>query len=555
MQLHSKEINVIGHKSPDTDSICSAIAYAWLKNQTEALQGGPNRYTARRAGQISSETAFVLNYFHKDVPSYINDVRSQVGDAALDESHPVSCHMSLKNAWRILNEEHLATLPVVDQERHLIGLITLGDIAKSFMGVYGSTILSEARTPYQNILETIDGTLLTGSANQRVDRGKVLIAAANPDLMENYIEEGDIVILGDRYESQLCAIEMNASCLIVCMGAQVSEGILKLASEKGCAIMTTEYDTFITARLLNQSIPISHFMVREHLITFRQDNFVEDIRPIMSRQRHRDFPVLDSEDRFIGMLSRHSLIDMDKKKMILVDHNEKSQAVDGINDAHLLEIIDHHKLGHVETLQPVSFRNQPVGCTSTIIYMMYQENKIDIPKDIAGLMCSAIISDTLLFRSPTCTPVDKKAAQALARIAGIDMESYARDMFTAGSNLKNKAAEEIFYQDFKKFTAGNTTFGVGQVSSMNQEELEEVLPRLREYISLARAHHEVDMIYFMLTNILSQSTQLLCCPDNAAKIAADAFSMEADGDLIGLPGVVSRKKQLIPKLMEELQQN
>ena len=237
MQLHSKEINIIGHKNPDTDSICSAIAYAWLKNQIEERQGGSNHYTARRAGQISSETAFVLNYFHKDVPSYINDVRSQVGDAALDESHPVSCHMSLKNAWRILNEEHLATLPVVDSQRHLTGLITLGDIAKSFMGVYGSTILSEAGTPYKNILETIDGKLLAGSADQKVDRGKVLIAAANPDLMENYIEEGDIVILGDRYESQLCAIEMNASCLIVCMDAQVSDGILKLAAEKGCAII------------------------------------------------------------------------------------------------------------------------------------------------------------------------------------------------------------------------------------------------------------------------------------------------------------------------------
>lgn len=549
-----KDINIIGHKNPDTDSICSAIAYAWLKNEIEKRHGGARHYIPRRAGQISAETAFVLNTFNKEVPSYINDVRSQVSDASLDESVSVSRDMSLKNAWKILTERHLATLPVVDGHNHLEGLITLGDIAKSFMGVYGSTILSEASTPYKNILETIEGQLLVGDIQQKVTRGKVLIAAANPDLMEEYIEEDDIVLLGDRYESQLCAIEMSASCLIICMGAEVSPAILQLAAEKGCAIMTTAYDTFITARLLNQSIPIAHFMVRDNLITFQLDNFVEDIKTIMAKKRHRDFPVLDGEDNFIGMLSRHSLIDMDKKQLILVDHNEKSQAVDGIDDADLLEIIDHHKLGHVETLRPVNFRNQPVGCTSTIIYMLYKENQIDIPKDIAGLMCSAIISDTLLFRSPTCTPLDKRAALALAEIAGIDAESYAKDMFNAGSNLKHKSAEDIFYQDFKKFNAGKTTFGVGQITSMNQDELDEIKTRMIQYMELAREHHEVDMIYFMLTNILSEATELLCYGPGAADTAANAFYQTADGPVVQLPGVVSRKKQLIPKLMGELQQ-
>lgn len=555
MQSREKDINVIGHKNPDTDSICSAIAYAWLKNKIEEKNNGSRRYVARRAGQISSETSFVLNTFHADVPSYINDVRSQVSDAILDESYPVSADLSLKNAWRILTERHLATLPVINKRKRLEGLITLGDIAKSFMGVYGSTILSEANTPYKNILETIDGQLLVGNAQDCVTRGKVLIAAANPDLMEDYIAEDDIVILGDRYESQLCAIEMNASCLIICMDAEVSPSILQLAEEKGCAIMKTGYDTFITARLLNQSIPISHFMVRDNLITFRLDDFVEDIKPIMSRQRHRDFPVLDNKDRFIGMLSRHSLIDMDKKKMILVDHNEKSQAVDGISEAELLEIIDHHKLGHVETLQPVNFRNQPVGCTSTIIYRMYLENQIQIPPEIAGLMCSAIISDTLLFRSPTCTPLDRQAATDLAKLAGIDMESYAKDMFNAGSDLKHKSPEEIFYQDFKKFTAGTITFGVGQITSMNQDELNDIKQRMTDYMELAKAHHEVDMIYFMLTNILEESTELLCYGPGAVENAQHAFGKEADGAVVNLTGVVSRKKQLIPKLMEELQQS
>ena len=553
MQAHKKEISIIGHKNPDTDSICSAIAYACLKNALEKKNKGSRHFAPRRAGQISEETAFVLNFFHQEIPPYLNDVRSQISDANLDESQSVTKNMSLKNAWSILNEHQLATLPVVDSRGRLDGLITLGDIAKSFMGVYGSTILSEAKTPYKNILETIGGQLLVGDIQQCVDTGKVLIAAANPDLMEEYIEDGDIVILGDRYETQLCAIEMNASCLIICMGSEVSPTILQLAREKGCAIMTSCYDTFITARLLNQSIPIEHFMVRDHLITFHLDDFTEDIKVIMSKKRHRDFPVLDSEDRYAGMLSRHSLIDMDKKQLILVDHNEKNQAVDGINEAEILEIIDHHKLGHVETLSPVNFRNLPVGCTSTIIYMMYLENQIDIPKDIAGLMCSAIISDTLLFRSPTCTPLDKRAALKLAELAGIEIESYAKDMFNAGSNLKNKSAEDIFYQDFKKFTAEKITFGVGQITSMNQDELDEIKARMIRYMEVAKDHHEVDMLYFMLTNILEESTELICCGNNAADTAANAFNQSADGSVISLPGVVSRKKQLIPKLMGELQ--
>lgn len=554
MERFKKEINIIGHKNPDTDSICSAIAFAHLRNAMEAKQGGNRLFVPRRAGQINEETAFVLRAFGHPVPTYLSDVRSQVMDANLDKSEIVTKDMSIKNAWSILNDKELATLPVVDGDGKLEGLITLGDIAKSFMGVYGSTILSEAKTPYKNILETIGGELLVGDENDFVTSGKVLIAAANPDLMEEYIEKGDIVLLGDRYETQLCAIEMNASCLIVCMGAEVSPAICQLAKENNCAIMRSYYDTFITARLLNQSIPIEHFMVRDHLITFGLKDYTEDIKVIMSKKRHRDFPVLDSEDRFVGMLSRHSLIDMDKKQLILVDHNEKNQAVDGIEDAHILEIVDHHKLGHVETLSPVSFRNLPVGCTATIIYVIYVDTQIEIPKDIAGLMCSAIISDTLLFRSPTCTPLDKKAALALADIAGLNIEDFAREMFNAGSNLKNKSAEDIFYQDFKKFTAGKTTFGVGQVTSMNQEELDDIRTRMSSYLELAKAHHGVDMVYFMLTNILEESTELLCYGGNAEDVAASAFYQTPVDSVVPLPGVVSRKKQLIPQLMSELQQ-
>lgn len=543
-----KDVFVIGHKNPDTDSICSAIAYAWLKNQT-----GDCRYVAKRAGQISSETEFVLNYFSVDVPTYMNDVRSQVKDAVLEPGKTVDKNMSLKNAWQILKENHLATLSVINEKHEFEGLITVGDIARSFMGVYDNRILSNAKTPYKNIIETLEGELIAGNTSQCVEKGKVLIAAANPDLMENYIDEGDIVILGDRYESQLCAIEMNASCLIVCVGSEISPSIVELAKEKGCAIIRTEYDTFIAARLMNQSIPISYFMVTEKLITFKPDEFAEDVRKVMADKRHRDFPVLDENGRFIGMLSRHSLIEMDKKKLILVDHNERTQAVDGIEDADILEIVDHHKLGNVETLKPVFFRNQPVGCTATIIYLMAKEKGLEIPPQIAGLMCSAIISDTLLYRSPTCTPIDKRAAGRLAEIAGIDAEKYAMEMFNAGSNLKSKSDEEIFYQDFKKFISGRHMYGVGQITSMNKEELLNVRARIEHYMENVLESRGLEMVYFMLTDILGESTDLLCEGHGAVEIVERAFGIKGENGCVRLPGVVSRKKQLIPRLMNELQ--
>lgn len=544
-----KDIYVIGHKNPDTDSICSAIAYAYLKNQIDDSYN----YIPKRAGQLSGETSFALKYFEEKRPTYINDVRSQVKDVALGNCEQIRKNISLKDAWSTLKENHISTLAVTDEEGKLEGVITVGDVTSAFMGVYDNRILSNAKTPYKNIVSTLNGEMMVGDINGFVDTGKVLVAAANPDLMEEYIEEGDMVILGDRYESQLCAIEMNAKCLIVCVDTEVSESILNLAKEKNCVIIASGYDTFITARLLNQSVPVAYFMVTEGIITFKLDEFVEDVRKIVASKRHRDFPVLDEEGHFCGMLTRHSLINLQKKRLILVDHNEKDQAVDGVDDAEIMELIDHHKLGFVETLKPVLFRNQPVGCTSTIIYMMYKEKGVEIPKHIAGLMCSAIISDTLMYRSPTCTPADKIAAESLAKIAGIEVEAYAMDMFNAGSNLKSKSAEEIFYQDFKKFTSGNQFFGVGQITSINSKELDAVKEKMMNYMTTAGEKHGVGMVFFMLTDILKESTELLCAGNGAYEAAVSAFHTEGDGSSIPLPGVVSRKKQLIPNLMASIQ--
>ena len=540
---------VIGHINPDTDSICSAIAYADLKQKITG-----DSYHAKRAGQINAETQYVLNRFGVQWPSYLPDVRTQVMDIDVERVPGVTRDVSVKEAWETMGEANIVTLPVVDGNNHLEGLITIGDIAKSYMSVYDNRIISNARTPYSNIVRTLNGELIAGDDHGEVTEGKVLIAAANPDVMENYIEKNDIVILGNRYESQLCAIEMSAQCIIVCDGATISYTISKLAQERGCAIIKTPYDTYTATRLLNQSIPIRFFMKSDNLITFGVNDFVDEIREIMAKKRFRDFPILDWNGNYYGMISRRSLLGARRKRLILVDHNEQSQAVDGLEEADIMEIIDHHRLGNIETLKPVFFRNQPLGCTATIIYQMYQENAIDTPPHIAGLLCAAILSDTLIFRSPTCTEIDRAAAETLAKIADIDMEDFAKEMFAAGSNLSQKSPEEIFYQDFKKFFAGETTFGVGQINAMSSSQLDEIKDKLLPYIPKAHAQHDVPMLFFMLTDIMNNRTEMLVHGDGAEELLRQSFHLKPSEPLI-LQEVVSRKKQLIPTLMAALQQD
>lgn len=548
---------VIGHRNPDTDSICSAICYANLKHKITGKE-----YEPCRAGNVNPETQFVLDHFKVETPRLVTTVKTQVKDIEIRKTKGVDRGISLKNAWELMQEDNVVTIPCVTEECVLEGVITIGDITKSYMDLYDSRIISRANTKYSNILDTLEGTMVIGDPDRYFNDGKVLIAAANPDLMENYIEKNDLVILGNRYESQLCAIEMEAGCIIVCEGAGVSLTIRKLAQERGCTVITTPYDTYTTARLINQSMPVSYFMTTENISGFSEEDFLDDIRDIMASKRHRDFPIMDGDGKYLGMISRRNLLGAKGKKVILVDHNEKTQAVEGMESADIREIIDHHRLGTVETMSPVFFRNQPLGCTATIVYQMYTENGVEIDKTIAGLLCSAIISDTLLFRSPTCTAVDKAAAIVLAEIAGISLEEYAKKMFSAGSNLKGKSDEDIFYQDFKRFTVGNSVFGIGQITSMNSEELEELKPRMLAYAEKARVQHKVDMMFFMLTNILTETTDLICVGQGAEQLIATAFHLsdedegkveEIDG-IVNLPGVVSRKKQLAPQVMMALQQ-
>ena len=548
MAMRNNKIYVIGHKNPDTDSICSAIAYAYLKNQLDDKE-----YVAKRAGQINEETQYVLNYFGQELPDYVSDIGTQVKDIEIRETEGVPRDISLKRAWTLMKEQEVVTLPVTKHGR-LEGIITTEDIAEAYMDVHDSKILSTAHTAYRNILDTMDGTLVCGSIDGYFTKGKVLIAAANPDLMENYIEEGDLVILGNRYESQLCAIEMNAGCIVVCEDAAVSLTIRKMAEEHGCTIMRSPHDTYTVARLINQSMPVSYFMTRENIVSFRTDAFTEDVRAVMAKLRYRDFPIEDKKGRFVGMISRRNLLNVDKKKIIMVDHNEQSQAVDGLENAEILEIIDHHRLRAIETMSPVYFRNQPLGCPATIIYQLYMEQGVEIPKQIAGLLCAAILSDTLMFRSPTCTAIDKMAAENLAAKAEIEIKSFATEMFRAGSNLKMKSPEAIFYQDFKKFDMNGKNIGIGQINSLDAAELADIRERLVTYLDKAYNEHGMDIIYFMFTNIIEESTEIVAKGPEAEELISEAFEVPVEDGTAVLRGVVSRKKQFVPPLMETLNQ-
>ena len=546
----NSRVYVIGHKNPDTDSICSAIAYADIKNRTDKTK----TYVARRAGQINEETEYVLKRFGVRAPGYLPNAGTQVKEIEIHEVPSVPGTISVKKAYSMMKNNNVVTLPITSPENDLQGVITVSDIAESYMDSYDSHVMSLARTQYRSIADTLDGSVIVGNEHGYFIEGKVVVGAFHPDTMENYIDKNDLVILGNRAEDQLCAIEMDASCIIVGLGAKVTKTIQKFAEEKCCVIISSPHDTYTIARLINQSIPVKYLMRRSNLITFNTEDFLDDIKEVMKNQRHRDFPILNKKGKYVGTISRRNLIGNAGKKLILVDHNEESQAVDNVKEAEILEIIDHHRLGSLETMAPVMFRNEPVGCTGTIMYEIYKEKELEIAPNIAGLLCAAIISDTLMFRSPTCTFLDKAAAEALADIAGISIPEFASEMFRAGSNLKDKSPEEIFYQDFKKFIMGDVTFGVGQITSLDAGELESIKAQLLPQMESECGKHGIEMVFFMLTNIIEESTELLDYGSGAKEVIEKAFEdLPVNEVSCELKGVVSRKKQLIPAFMMALQ--
>ena len=550
MPKEAHKVVVIGHRNPDTDSICSAIAYAELKNRTSTLVCEP-----RRAGKMNQETEFVLKKFGVTPPRMCTDVNPKIRDVDYREMPGIPGSTSLRRAWKIMRDQQIDTLSITSADNELEGIITVKDLATANMDVFDTAVLAKSRTSYKNILETLNGTMVVGDADAVCTTGHIKIGTATPEMLESSVEKGDIVILSNRYESQLCAIEKEASLIIICNGAKVGRTIQRIADETGVAIMTTPEDTYAAGKLISQCAPISYYMTRDNILKFTLVTPVADVLRVMAKVRHRYFPILDEEGKYCGMVSRRNVIALRKRRIILVDHNEATQAVEGFDQAEILEIIDHHRIGSLETSGPVYFRNQPVGCTATIITQMYDENGVDIPPQIAGLLLAAILSDTLAFRSPTCTPVDENAAKRLAKIAGVDIEEFSTEMFEAGEKLDGKTPEEVFLQDFKVFMCGDVRFGVAQGSYMTRKNLQAAQALLQPYLEEARNKQNVEDLYMLLTDVPKEESVVICTGRYAAEVLSNGFESRpaADGSWT-LPGVVSRKKQFIPAMMSAYQE-
>lgn len=543
-----RKVNVIGHLNPDTDSICSAIAYAYLKNKL----GNTDIYEARRAGSVNRETVFALKHFGFAEPELITTVTPQIKDCEVQKQDGIEAGMSLFAAWSRMRETGTDTLCITDEQDNLGGLIAVKDIANANLDIFDTEVIAESATSYANIVSTLNGEMLLGDPEATVTEGSVRVGTT-PEMMEDTVKKGDLVLVTNRYETQQFAVECDASCIVVCCGAHVSPQVMASAKRHGCAIIATPYDTYAASRLICMSIPVSAKMHRDGIVKLSVNTSVDDAKKTIASSRHRFFPVIDEEGKYKGLVSTPSLLTAKKKHVILVDHNERSQAVEGLEQAEIMEIIDHHRIGSIETAAPALFRNMPVGCTSTILWQIYQENDVEIPANIAGLMLSAIMSDTLAFRSPTCTPLDIKAGEDLARICGEDIPSYSDAMFEAGADLTGRTAEEVFHQDFKVFSRGNAKFGVGQGSFMTENSRKAAEKLVGPYLAEAAAAEELPMVFYMFTDVKSSTTEFLYYGEGAEDVIRRAFGVEVKDGMAVLPGVVSRKKQIVPPLMATFQ--
>lgn len=534
-------IYITGHKNPDSDSICSSIAYAELKNKL-GFKAVPVRL-----GEINKETEFILDYFNIPVPEYLPTVKTQVCDLNIDNVIPVSPDVSIKTAWMLMKKNNLKTLPVVDDNERLIGLATLSDITNKYMDTLENNIIATSSTPLRNIIETLNAKLISGTQEYFETSGNIVVAAMAPEQIKPFIIGGDIVIVGNRHDTQSAALKYGANCLIITGNSEVDENLIEIAEKDKRIIMVTPFDTFTTARLINQSIPVKHIMTTENIISFNLDDFIDEIKDKMLQTRYRSYPVVDDSYKIQGFISRYHLISQKKKKVILMDHNEKVQSVHGIEEARILEIIDHHRIADVQTGNPIYFRNEPVGSTSTIVANVYFENGIRPKRSLAGIMCAAILSDTLKFKSPTCTYVDIMTAERLAEIANINIEEFSQSMFKAGSSLQGKTPEEIFYQDFKEFSLGKYKIGISQFNTIGSDDIGEIKDSLLKYMANVCENKNYDLLITMITDIIREGSDLLFVGEEK-ELIFKAFDVKTDSNSIYLPGVVSRKKQIVPPL-------
>lgn len=534
-------VYVIGHKNPDTDSICAAISFARLKQQL-----GLDNVVACRAGKVNRETEYVLNAFGVPAPKYLPDLNLRVKDLLNGPVPTVNPKMSLFEAWQIMKKNSQKTLPIVDQAERMVGMISGGDLSGSYIENMGDLDFGSLHIPVQNVVKTLKGELLVGSEDQEL-RGGVYVGAMHSETLEAFINPGNIVLIGDRETAQESALRLGVSALILTGGAKLSAELQELAREKDAVVISVPADTFTAARLLPLSAPVQSIMKTEGVITFQEDDLIPEVRQKMLETRFRNYPVLDEQERVVGLISRYHLLSISRKKVILVDHNEWGQAINGADQAQVLEVIDHHRVGGIQTTDPISFRNEPVGSTCTIVAKCYREQGIEPDKEIAGIMLAAILSDTVIFKSPTCTETDREIAAYLEKIAGVDAKEFGIQMFKSSSNLAERKVEELIEEDLKEFTVSDFKIGIGQASVMGLDGLENIKVELTQKLEAIRSEKGMRYLLLMITDLLEENTDLLIAGEAPAEIAK-AFNLPLEQNRVFLPGVLSRKKQVVPPL-------
>lgn len=539
---NTKPIYIIGHRNPDTDSICSAIGYAHLK---QAL--GEN-VVAARAGKVNAETKYALEYFHMQQPLLLSDLYPRVKDVLLDCKIVVKQHDTLRQLGEIMRDHDLRSVPVTDSKGILVGIVTVSDLAKRYFQELGMANLSDMRVRYRDIIAAIDAKVLVDGIESDFIQGDVRIAAGSLKTIKAGIKENDIVLIGDRHDETIIdCVEQGISVLIITGNGRVSADVIEAAEARHMFVLSTPYDTYTTARLINQCVPVRRIM-HENPVCFKPMDLLSDIKGTMEETHYRNYPVIEN-GRLVGLVSRDELTMPERDRVILVDHNERGQAVEGIEEAKIVEVIDHHRLGGIQTSEPIFTHAEPVGCTATIVANMHWQQDVDIPAPVAGMLLSAILSDTVLFKSPTCTPYDKKTAERLAEIAGVDLKEYGMAMLKAGSGIGDMTPMEIAKNDSKEFQMGDYHLLISQISVMDTKEVLGLEPQLIEAMTTICEKEGFDMSLVMVTDILEEATYLLYA-GSPKTLIGEAFKKDASGTHVYLPGVMSRKKQIVPPLSE-----
>ncbi|WP_249029206.1 putative manganese-dependent inorganic diphosphatase [Tannockella kyphosi] len=541
-------VYVSGHRNPDSDSICSAIGYSYLMNEIKRYIAVPVRI-----GDVSRETEYILKYFNVETPVLLKTVKQKVEDLNYDKMTMFSKELTMKTAWSLMKQQSLKSAPIVSETGHLLGLLSTSNMIEGYMEKWDSNILKEAHTPIENIIDTLEAKVIYLEPNLRTVQGEIHIAAMRGQEARKRIKEGDIVIVGGDRDEALESLILSKPSLVILTGSlSVDLDMLEQLKQEGISIVSTSFNTYLTSQQIVQALPVAHIMQKGNLMTFSVDDTVEYMKDIMSQTRYRSYPVVDLNNHCVGSVSRYALLKGLRKKVILVDHNERGQSIHGIEEADILEIIDHHRVADIQTISPLLFRGEPVGCTATIVTKCYKENSVEIPQDIAGLLLGAIISDTLLFKSPTCTPTDTKIAKELAKIAGVDIYTFGIDMFKAGTSLVGKSVDEIFHQDYKRFNFDKKTVGVAQVNSMDIEGFMPFKEEMLAYMEKEAKNNDLEFTLLLLTDIINGNSEIFVAGPRP-ELVENAFHIKLQSSQATLTGIISRKKQVVPAITEVME--